>query len=116
MDGDFLKENDVLVRTCMLQERGKALHLMGLLARAAYTATSTTCSVCLDLAKQHGREERLCPLLHGRPRHRRTPARATLRSSGEAWMKEIGVGKIATVTGRYYAMDRDNWDRVGEGL
>ena len=31
----------------------------------------------------------------------------------EAKMAEIGVGKIATVTGRYYAMDRDNrWDRV----
>ena len=31
----------------------------------------------------------------------------------EAEMKKIGVGEIATVSGRYYAMDRDNrWDRV----
>ena len=44
--------------------------------------------------------------------HRRHPERIMYRSLTDK-MKELGVGKIATVMGRYYAMDRDNrWDRV----
>ena len=76
-----------------------------------YTATSHTCLACLIWQKEGVENVYVHCFLDGRD---------TAPTSGkefieelEAKMKEIGVGKIASISGRYYAMDRDNrWDRV----
>ena len=77
-----------------------------------YTATSLIFYGLLELAKREGLEKVYV--------HCFLDGRDTPPASGKGYieelqakMKEIGVGEIATVSGRYYAMDRDNrWDRV----
>ena len=68
---------------------------------------------CLELAKRKGLNT---VFLHAFMDGRDTPPQQRPRlhaSEIEAKMAEIGVGKVATVIGRYWAMDRDNrWDRV----
>ena len=91
---------------------GKALHLIGLLSDGGVHSHNTHLYAIVELAKRRGlKDVYIHALLDGRD----VPP-----SSGKDYvqecadkLKEIGVGKIATVMGRYYAMDRDNrWDRV----
>ena len=67
----------------------------------------------LDMAKQHGRQEGLRALHHGRPRRRPPPpARASWPSCRPSWTSWASA-RSPPSCGRYYAMDRDNrWDRV----
>src|SRR5205085_1976311 len=67
---------------------------------------------CLELCKRRGLSR---VYLHAFTDGRDTSPNSGLKYLGqvEAKMKEIGVGRVATVSGRYYAMDRDNrWPRV----
>jgi 2,3-bisphosphoglycerate-independent phosphoglycerate mutase len=93
----------------------KALHLLGLMSDGGVHSHNTHLYALLELAKARRAQKGLCPLLHGRPRR---PAQDSGRGFIEELQKEmdkIGVGRIATVEGRYYAMDRDNrWDRVSK--
>lgn len=111
-DGDFF-ENEALVKAVDdAKNNGKALHLMGLLSDGGVHSHNTHLYAILKLAKQRGLEK---VYVHAIMDGRDVPP-----ESGKAFveqlmaeMKEIGVGEIATITGRYYAMDRDNrWDRV----
>ncbi len=113
MDGDFF-ENDVFmsaIENC--KKNNSALHLIGLLSDGGVHSHNTHLYALVELAKKNGLEKvYVHALLDGRD----VPP-----SSGVDFVKEledklaeIGVGKIATVMGRFYAMDRDNmWDRVG---
>ena len=80
---------------------------------AACTATTPTSMACVELAKRQRLEEGVYPLLCWTAATcRPPPARIMCRNCADK-LTEIGVGKIATVMGRYYAMDRDNrWERV----
>jgi len=111
-DGDFF-ENPVLLE-CIEKTRaaGGRLHLAGLLSDGGVHSHNTHLYALLELAKRRGLSDVFVHcLLDGRD----TPP-----SSGidylmelEAEIAKIGIGRIATVIGRYYAMDRDNrWDRV----
>ncbi len=112
-DGDFFA-NDVFmsaIENC--KANNSALHLIGLLSDGGVHSHNTHLYALLELAKKNGLEKvYVHALLDGRD----VPP-----SSGVDFVKEleekceeIGVGKIATVMGRFYAMDRDNmWDRVG---
>jgi len=111
-DGDFF-ENEALVgaiENC--KKNGTALHLMGLLSDGGVHSHNKHLYGLLELAKRAGLEE---VYVHGFMDGRDVPP-----SSGKDFvielmkkMKEIGVGKVASVMGRYYAMDRDNrWERV----
>ena len=111
-DGDFF-ENPELLRACEnVKANGSALHLYGLLSDGGVHSHITHLYGLLELAKKQGIENVYV--------HCFLDGRDTPPASGkgyvealEAKMKEIGVGKVATVMGRYYAMDRDNrWDRV----
>ncbi|HIW54271.1 MAG TPA: 2,3-bisphosphoglycerate-independent phosphoglycerate mutase [Candidatus Ruthenibacterium merdigallinarum] len=111
-DGAFF-ENEALVNACKAaKEGGKALHLIGLVSSGGVHSHNTHLYGLLELAKRQGLSD---VYVHAIMDGRDVPP-----DSGkgfieelEAKMAEIGVGKIATVTGRYYAMDRDNrWDRV----
>ena len=111
-DGDFF-ENAVLksaMESCV--KNGTKLHLAGLLSDGGVHSHNTHLYALLEMAKKLGLTEvYVHALLDGRD----VPP-----NSGDGFVKaleekmsEIGVGKIATVMGRYYAMDRDQrWDRV----
>ena len=124
-DGEFYK-NPVLL-DCMHKVSGASvrLHLMGLLSDGGVHSHIDHLFALLDMAKKDGlREVYIHAFLDGRD----TPPQSGIEylRSLHDYLKDTGNGKIATVSGRYYAMDRDNrWDRVekaynaivnGEGL
>ena len=111
-DGDFF-ENEVLkeaVENC--KKNDSALHFVGLLSNGGVHSHIEHLFGLIELAKKNGLSKvYIHPIMDGRD---------VSPTSGVEFIKElqnklceIGVGKIATVSGRYYAMDRDNnWDRV----
>ena len=111
-DGRFF-ENDVLIKACAAaKEGGGALHLFGIVSDAGVHGLLEHLYACLELAKRQGVEK---VFLHAFTDGRDTPpfSGKSYLEQVEAKMQEIGVGKVVTVSGRYYAMDRDNrWDRV----
>ena len=94
------------------KKNGSDLHLFGLVSDGGVHSHNTHIYGLLELAKRQGLQNVYV--------HCFMDGRDTAPSSGKGFiqeladkMKEIGVGKIATISGRYYAMDRDNrWDRV----
>ncbi len=110
---DKLKENEAIVNAMdKALENGTSLHLMGLLSSGGVHSHITHLYGILELAKKKGLENvYIHTFLDGRD----VPPSSAAEFMDEllAKTKEIGVGKVATVSGRYYAMDRDNnWDRV----
>ena len=111
-DGDFFK-NDALVgamENC--KANGTALHLMGLLSDGGVHSHNTHMYALVEMAKRFGiKDVYVHAFLDGRD----VPPSSAKDYVAECdeKLKEIGVGKIASVMGRYYAMDRDNrWERV----
>ncbi|WP_288312196.1 2,3-bisphosphoglycerate-independent phosphoglycerate mutase [uncultured Selenomonas sp.] len=110
-NGDFFK-NEALVSIMKdAKEKGGAVHLMGLVSPGGVHSHQGHLYALLEMAKQQGVSEvYVHAFLDGRdvPPQSAQPYLEEL----EAKCKEIGVGTIATVSGRYYAMDRDHrWDR-----
>ena len=110
---DKLKDNEAIVSAMdKALENGTALHLMGLLSDGGVHSHNTHLYGILDLAKKKGLEK---VYIHAFLDGRDVPpsSAADFVQACVDKTEEIGVGKIATVMGRYYAMDRDNrWDRV----
>jgi 2,3-bisphosphoglycerate-independent phosphoglycerate mutase len=110
--GEFFR-NPVLRKAMeAAKERGKTLHLIGLVSDGGVHSLHTHLYALLEMAKRSG-GGRVCvhAILDGRD----TPPTSGIRHVENLLgkMKEIGIGEIGTVGGRYYAMDRDNrWDRV----
>ncbi len=111
-DGDFF-ENEALVEAVEnCKANNSALHLMGLLSSGGVHSHNTHLYGLLELAKKSGLEK---VYIHAFLDGRDVPPSSAKDFAEELVKKteEIGVGKVATVAGRYYAMDRDNnWDRV----
>ncbi len=111
-DGDFFK-NDALVgamENC--KANGTALHLMGLLSDGGVHSHNTHMYALVEMAKRFGLKD---VYVHAFLDGRDVPPSSAKDYVAECdkKLKEIGVGKIASVMGRYYAMDRDNrWERV----
>lgn len=111
-DGDFFQNKELLKAVESCKKNNTALHLFGLLSDGGVHSHITHLYGLLELAKNHGLEKVFV--------HAFLDGRDTAPTSGkgfmealEAKMAEIGVGRIASVMGRYYVMDRDNrWDRV----
>lgn len=111
-DGDFFENEALCGAIDNAIKNNSTLHLMGLLSDGGVHSHNTHLYGIVELAKRKGLE-RVC--IHAFLDGRDVPP-----SSGkdfvadcEQKLREIGVGKIATVMGRYYAMDRDNrWERV----
>ena len=110
-DGEMLK-NPVLVKNMKAAiDAGKAIHLMGLVGTAACTAMPTTGSACWTWPSTWARTRSTCTASWTAATPTRIPARAFWPICRKK-LDELGIGQIATVSGRYYAMDRDkNWDR-----
>ncbi|MBR6392767.1 MAG: 2,3-bisphosphoglycerate-independent phosphoglycerate mutase, partial [Eubacterium sp.] len=111
-DGDFF-ENEALCNAINKSVKdGTSLHLMGLMSDGGVHSHNTHIWAIVELAKRLGQDK---VYLHCIMDGRDVPPTSGKDYVAEAIkkMNEIGVGKVATVTGRYYAMDRDNnWDRV----
>ena len=111
-DGDFFKNEELLRAVNNCKKNGSSLHLYGLLSDGGVHSHNTHLYGLLELAKREGLEK---VYVHCFLDGRDTPPQSAkgFAEDLEAEMKKIGVGKIATVSGRYYAMDRDNnYDRV----
>ena len=110
-DGDFFKNEALLKGIRNVKDNNSSLHLYGLLSDGGVHSHNTHLYGLLELAKREGVEKVYV--------HCFMDGRDTAPTSGKGFieelenkMKEIGVGEIASVMGRYYAMDRDNrWDR-----
>lgn len=112
-DGDFFSNEAFIGAVENCKKNGSALHLIGLLSDGGVHSHNTHLYGLLELAKKNGLDKvYVHALLDGRD----VPPASGVEyiEQLEEKMKEIGTGKIATVMGRFYAMDRDNiWDRVG---
>lgn len=110
-DGDFF-ENEALkkaIENC--KKNDSALHLMGLLSPGGVHSHMEHLYGLLELAKKNGIDK---VYVHAYLDGRDVPpsSAAEYMEEAVAKMKEIGVGTVATISGRFYAMDRDNaWDR-----
>ena len=111
-DGDFFKNEALLKAVKNAKENNSALHLFGLLSDGGVHSHNTHLYGLLVLAKREGLEK---VFVHCFLDGRETPTtrgKEYIKELNDK-MKELGVGQVATVVGRYYAMDRDNrWDRV----
>lgn len=111
-DGEFFENEALLKAVDNAAQEGKALHIMGLLSNGGVHSHNTHMYAIVELAKKKGVKDVYV--------HAFLDGRDVPPTSGKDFveecankLKEIGLGKIATVMGRYYAMDRDNrWDRV----
>ena len=111
-DGSFFENPAYLKAVNACKETGGALHLMGLLSDGGVHSHITHLFALLELAKRHGLER---VFVHGF-----LDGRDVSPTSGLGFVRalqekldEIGVGKIADLCGRYYAMDRDSrWERL----
>lgn len=111
-DGDFFSNPALVSAMQSAIDNDKKLHLWGLLSDGGVHSHITHLFALLDMAKKMGVPETYV--------HCFLDGRDTAPTSGlsfvnalQSKMDEIGYGKIASLSGRYYAMDRDNnWDRL----
>jgi 2,3-bisphosphoglycerate-independent phosphoglycerate mutase len=113
IEEDKLKDNEAIVNAMdNALENGTSLHLMGLMSPGGVHSHIEHLYGILELAKKKGLEK---VYVHAFLDGRDVPpssAKEYVQNCVDK-MAEIGIGKIATISGRYYAMDRDNrWERV----
>lgn len=111
-NGELFRHPVLLSVTEHCRRHGSALHFMGLLQDQGVHATEEHLYALLDLAR---REKLTRVFVHVFADGRDTPPRSALTYVDrlERKMAKLGVGRIASIMGRYYAMDRAlNWDRV----
>ena len=110
--GDFYSNPVLLKAVEHVKQSGGKLHLLGLVSEGNVHASQDQLNALLSLCKRNDVKEVFV--------HAILDGRDTIYNSGQQFitqleqkMKEGGVGKIASLSGRYYAMDRDNrWDRI----
>ncbi len=113
-DGDFFQNEALVGAMENCKKNGSALHLMGLMSDGGVHSHNTHMYAIVELAKKMGLEK---VFVHCFLDGRDVPPASGADYVAEtiAKLNEIGVGKVATVMGRYYAMDRDNrWERVSK--
>lgn len=111
-DGEFFENQALLTAIDNAKKNNKSLHLMGLLSNGGVHSHIDHLFALLKLCKDKGLEKVYV--------HAILDGRDTSPTSGKKFiadlqneMNKLKVGKIATIVGRYYTMDRDNrWDRV----
>ena len=114
-DGDFFTNPAFLGAIDNVKKHGTALHLVGLLSDGGVHSCISHLFALLELAK---RNEVKTVYVHCVTDGRDVPPDSAVKyiAELEEEIKKLGVGKVATVVGRYYYMDRDNrWERVKKG-
>ena len=113
-DGEFYKNEELLAAMENCKKNNSDLHLFGLLSDGGVHSHISHIYGLLEMAKKNGVSN---VYVHAFLDGRDTPPASAkdFVARLEDKMAEIGVGKVASLAGRYYAMDRDNnWDRVKE--
>ncbi|MEN8252877.1 MAG: 2,3-bisphosphoglycerate-independent phosphoglycerate mutase [Patescibacteria group bacterium] len=114
LDRSFFN-NHALINTCKhVQQHKSKLHIMGLIGEGEVHSNIEHLYALLNLVKEQGVTE---VYIHGFTDGRDSPPTAGIETikNIQKECQKIGVGKIASLTGRYYAMDRDKrWDRIGK--
>jgi 2,3-bisphosphoglycerate-independent phosphoglycerate mutase len=111
-DGSFFQNQAFLNAIAHAKKYNSKLHIFGLAGDGGVHSSSKHIMALLDLAKTHGLEQKTYY-------HAFLDGRDTPQTSGLAFVKELieAGARIATVHGRYYAMDRDNnWDRLQKSV
>lgn len=111
MDGSFFRDATLLRGMQLAQQKGRALHLIGLVSDGGVHSHQRHLYALLRLAKQEGVAQVFV--------HAFMDGRDTMPTSGLGYleelmreMREMGVGRLASVSGRYFAMDRDmRWEK-----
>ncbi len=110
-DGSILKNPEIINAFSYAKEHGKAIHFMGLTSNGGVHSSLDHLYALCDIAKSHGLEKVYI--------HCFMDGRDTDPKSGKGFIEELqnhcakSAGKVASIIGRYYAMDRDKrWDRV----
>jgi 2,3-bisphosphoglycerate-independent phosphoglycerate mutase len=113
-DGDFFTNKTLLDAVNNVKKNGSNLHVMGLVSDGGVHSDNKHLYALIDLAKKNGLKNIYI--------HCFMDGRDTPPESGKRYIEELqkviadkGMGKIASIMGRYYAMDRDNrWERVSQ--
>lgn len=111
-EGEFFTKKPLLDAFRNAKENGKKVHLLGLVSDGGVHSHMTHIKGLVDFAKKEGVNDLY---LHAFMDGRDTPPMSGINylSEIDEYMTERGLGKVATVSGRFYAMDRDNrWERV----
>lgn len=111
-EADFFDNETLLRAVAHAKERGTALHLMGLLSDGGVHSHYEHLFALLRLAKLNGLDN---VYVHAFLDGRDVSPQSALDyiEKTETFMQELGVGKFASISGRYYAMDRDKrWERL----
>lgn len=111
-DGEFFKKESLVEAFNRVKERDSSIHFIGLLSDGGVHSHIQHLFGLLEMAKKEGLEKVFVHIF--------MDGRDTAPTSGIEYVKqledkmaELGVGKIASISGRYYSMDRDtNWDRT----
>lgn len=111
-DGEFFENPAICAAVDQAVAAGKAVHIMGLLSDGGVHSHQDHIAAMAELAARRGAEK---IYLHAFLDGRDTPPRSAQASIEllDATFARLGKGRIASLIGRYFAMDRDNrWDRV----
>ena len=111
-DGEFFDNAEITKAVDQAVGAGKAVHILGLLSDGGVHSHQDHLVAMAELAAQRGAEK---IYLHAFLDGRDTPPKSAQPSIEllDATFAKLGKGRIASLTGRYFAMDRDNrWDRV----
>ncbi len=105
-DGSFFQNDALLMVVRRAKESGGALHLMGLVSDGGVHSHVAHLAACVELARREGLAK---VFVHAFMDGRDTPPRSGLgyMADLEKRLRDGGLGKVATVCGRYWAMDRD---------
>ncbi|MFL0247748.1 2,3-bisphosphoglycerate-independent phosphoglycerate mutase [Candidatus Clostridium stratigraminis] len=111
-DGDFFEKEEFIDAIDKAIKSGNSLHILGLLSDGGVHSHIDHLKALIKLAKNRGLNKvYIHAFLDGRDVQPGSAKNYIIEL--EDYLKEIGIGKIATISGRYYAMDRDKrWERV----
>ena len=115
-DGTFFENEELVKAMENAKKNNSALHIFGLLSDGGVHSHITHMYGTLEMAKKFGLEK---VYVHAFLDGRDTPPASAAEYMQQMVdkMAEIGVGEVATISGRYYAMDRDNnWDRCRSSM
>lgn len=111
-DGDFFTNPAFLKAINFAKKNNSTLHLMGLIQEEGVHSVTRHCTAILELCKKHGLDR---VVIHAITDGRDTPPKSAMEHLEflQKGIEKTGVGKVVTVIGRYFAMDRDNrWERT----
>jgi 2,3-bisphosphoglycerate-independent phosphoglycerate mutase len=111
-DGSFFDKDAFLEPIRAVRDTGRFLHLMGIVSFFSSHGSVNHLLALMDLAKREGLRDVFIHAMLGR-RGEQPDSGANYIEMIERKTEEIGVGRVVSVIGRYWSMDREeNWDRI----